>query len=216
MQPNWSIGPEHVEHLGGGQVGQLDLRPPAGHGDGHAAAAVQGHDDRQRELAMFAPQFHRHRHDRFQRALVVSAGAVRIAAAGEHQSAAALRNPGGEVLHAHVRPIRLAGVFSKNDGRIAGQFLQRPVALRRRPRFDLEPALAKQRGKPEVPAGADAQHRPRAAHAHQQPRAVVLGHRIGPFALERAAYTRRRRARRPCRGTASGWCPTARPACPGQ
>ena len=48
----------------------------AGDGHGHAAAAVQGHDDRQRKFAMFAPQLHRDRQHRFQGAFEIAPRAI--------------------------------------------------------------------------------------------------------------------------------------------
>ena len=131
MQPNWSIGPSMLSTSAVARSASSIFGRPSGTGMAMLPLRSKRHDDRQRQLAMLAPQLHRHGQDRLQRALVVSAGAVGVPAAGEHQAAAALGDPGREVLHAHVAHQVGRRVLQQN-GRIAGQFFQRPVALRGR------------------------------------------------------------------------------------
>ena len=98
MQPNSSIGPEQVQHLGRALVGQVHLHLAAGHRHRHAARAVQRHHDGQRQLAVLVAQLHRHRQDRLQRRLVIAARSVGVAAARHQQPRPGLAHPGGRNL----------------------------------------------------------------------------------------------------------------------
>ncbi len=177
-QPNSSIGPSRSSTCAAPRFRgpSSPCRPRDRHR--HAARAVGRDDDRQRQLAVLLPEFHRHRQDRFQRRLVVAAGRRRTAAP---------ESPSGRIRWPEPNsPASPCSAYrSSRPGRSPELPPSTPTAIRASKSNcsggiarTLQPARLQERRQPRRRGRREVQDRPRPGDADERAGGVVLQHRV--------------------------------------